>query len=84
MYLTDLISAKDMVRLRNTHPSEEWIAEQDRRLADIYKEYTALLLNEANRERWGDDYLSHALRHAMVAISSVDYIIYKVTEGPTQ
>ena len=84
MYLTDLISAKDMVKIRRTRPSEEWIAEQDRRLAEIYKEYTILVMGEAARSGWGDDYTSEALKHAMIAISSVDYIISKVTEGPTQ
>jgi len=84
MFLSDLISAKDMVRFRDTHPSEEWIKEQDVRLTDIYKEYTILLLNEARRQGWESEASSEALTHALIAISAVDYLIFKATEGPTQ
>jgi hypothetical protein len=83
MYLTDLISAKDMVRFRTTHPSYEWIVEQDHRLNDIYREYVFLLMAEARRGGW-EDQAPDAIKHAMIAISSIDYIISKATEGPTQ
>ena len=84
MYLTDLISAKDMIRFRNTCPTEEWIREQDRRLVDIYKEYTFLLMNEAALQKWGNEETASALQHALIAISSIDYIISLATAGITQ
>jgi len=84
MYLTDLISAQDMVRIRHTRPTEQWITEQDRRLEDIYKEYSYLLTLEGVRSGWGDDVTVEAIKHALIAISSIDYIISKVTEGPSQ
>jgi hypothetical protein len=84
MYLTDLMTARDMIRFRNTQPSEEWIREQDRRLEEIYKEYTFLLMNEAVSQGWNDTQTSEALRHALIAISSIDYVISKATAGLTQ
>jgi len=83
MFLSDLISAKDLIRFRNTHPSEEWIKAQDERLRGIYVQYVEVLTIEMMRQDRGAE-TGEAIQHALVTISAIDYLIHKVTEGPTQ
>jgi len=83
MFLSDLISASDLIRFRHTQPSAEFIKDQDKRLEQVYVEYTKLLVIELERAGYGDK-SAEAIPHALIAIASIDYLISKATEGPTQ
>jgi len=80
MYLTDLVSAGEMVKYRKTIPSPEFQEEQNKRLGGIFEEYGTILSFESNRHGWSEEEFVYALGHALIAIRAIDYLIYKVTE----